>query len=68
VLLTQLEQRAVDCESALVGPVYIPTIVARRYKPPTNNTLHGNAYVHLGLVKLDPYVILGPGASVPEEN
>ena len=68
MLLTQLEQQTVDCESALAGPANIPTIVARRYKPPTNNSLHDNAYVHLGLVKLDPYVILGPGASVPEEN
>jgi hypothetical protein len=30
--------------------------------------LHCKAYVHVGLVNLNPYVILGAGASVPEQN
>ena len=30
--------------------------------------LHRKAYVHVGLVNLNPYVILGAGASVPEDE
>ena len=35
------------------------------YKRLTIKSLHWKAYIHVGLVNPDPYVILGAGASVP---
>ncbi len=35
------------------------------YKRLTIKGLHWKAYIHVGLVNPDPYVILGAGASVP---
>jgi hypothetical protein len=34
----------------------------------TINGLRQKAYIHVGLVNPDPYVILGAGASVPESE